>query len=84
MQLIYNILTFTVLASAFPSSPAKQKTSHPQRLGRDGALMAAGQCQIGQHYCFSAIVDDLSMSSLTPISSFYTALLFPHPHVSTH
>ncbi|KAF2621623.1 hypothetical protein BU25DRAFT_495671 [Macroventuria anomochaeta] len=58
MQLIYNILTFAVLTSALPPS-GKQNPNHPQQIGRDGALMTAGQCHNGQHYCFSAIIDDL-------------------------
>lgn len=60
MQLIYNILTLAVLACAFPS-PEKQGLDLSREIGADGALRTAAQCQTGQHYCFSAIVDDLSM-----------------------
>lgn len=62
MQLLYHILMFTVLASALPSA-GKQNTTSAQQFGKDGALMAAGQCRIGQHYCYGEIVGDLSTFS---------------------
>ncbi|XPS92320.1 hypothetical protein M3J09_001719 [Ascochyta lentis] len=63
MQLTYHILAFAVFASALPSAE-KQDPSNSQQIGKDGALMAAGQCKIGQRYCFGAIVGDLSTSCL--------------------
>jgi hypothetical protein len=62
MQLIHSILAFAVVATALPS--LAQNSDQPQLIGSDGALMASGQCNIGQYYCFSQIVDDLSMCLL--------------------
>ena len=80
MQL-YSILALAVFASAYPSSSTKQDSSHPQQVGRDGALMTAGQCQVGQHYCYSQIVDDLStflnhLLPSTPLTSIAAALVY--------
>lgn len=62
MQLFHSILTFAAVAAALPSSTLDTKL--PQLIGKDGALMKSGHCQIGQHYCFSQIVGDLSTPSL--------------------
>ena len=59
MQLIYGILALVAVASALPSS-ASEDPSRPLEIGTDGALRAAAQCSVGTHYCFSAIIDDLS------------------------
>lgn len=72
MHLIHGILTFAVVASALPSRA--QDSDQPQLIGVDGALMTSGQCRVGveqverfqatvgQHYCFSQIIGDLSIS----------------------
>jgi hypothetical protein len=67
MHLIHSILTFAAVASALPSwasalPSSAQDSYQPQLIGVDGALMTSGHCRLGQHYCFSQIVGDLSMS----------------------
>ncbi|KAH6633421.1 hypothetical protein C7974DRAFT_171021 [Boeremia exigua] len=61
MQLIYNTLTLTTLAFALPSQEQRELI-HTREIGANGALMAAAQCDIGQHYCFGAIIDDLKVA----------------------
>lgn len=72
MQLVHNILTLIAVAAALPWS--EQDANQPQLVGSDGALMMSGQCNIGQHYCFSQIIDDLRMS-------FF--FFVPAPHAET-
>ncbi|KAJ4364822.1 hypothetical protein N0V95_000666 [Ascochyta clinopodiicola] len=61
MRLLLHILTFAVFTSAVPSAE-KHDSSGPQQIGKDGALTTAGQCNIGQRYCFGAIVGDLNVA----------------------
>ena len=82
MQLLYHISMFAVLASTL-SSAAKQNPNAPKQIGKDGALMTAGQCQIGQHYCFGAIIGNLSMSHLNCILPSLFSNTCPYLTVST-
>lgn len=69
MKLIYSILTLAAATSAHPSPTSEEQIHNgPREIGIDGAVRPAAQCSVGQHYCFSAIIDDLSMSfrSSTP------------------
>lgn len=71
MQLMYSILSFAALAGALPSG--NQDSQQSQLIGIEGALVTSGQCHIGQHYCFSQIIDELSKHSVL-LSSFVRAL----------
>ncbi|KZM26038.1 uncharacterized protein EKO05_0005859 [Ascochyta rabiei] len=61
MQFLFRMLTFAVFALALPSAE-KQDSSGSQQIGKGGALVTAGQCKIGQRYCFGAIVGDLNVT----------------------
>lgn len=69
MHIIHSLLMFAVVAAALPSYA--QDSYQPRLVGSDGALMTSGQCNRGQHYCFSQIIGDLSMSFTSSVHQIW-------------
>ena len=71
MQLIYNVLTFATLAFALPSTGISKLNESDE-----STSAAPKQCRAGQRYCFSEVLNELSMHLKTPFHIFSSMSCF--------
>ena len=71
MQLIYNVHTFAALALALPSTEISKLNESNESIST-----APKQCRAGQRYCFSEVLNELSMHLKTPFHIFSSMSCF--------